>query len=173
MSLVVFLRGVNVGGHKTFRPMALAEQLQHLDVVNIGAAGTFVIRRPVGRTQLRALVASHLPFDADIMICEGRSITQLMSQDFFLSRSADPDVVRFVSVLARRPRSAPELPLKIPSKGQWQLQILACQERFVVGQYRRNMKAIGHLGRVDEIFKERATTRNWNTLTKIATVLEK
>ena len=49
MSLVVFLRGVNVGGHKRFRPAALAKELVHLDAVNIGAAGTFVIRRRVSR----------------------------------------------------------------------------------------------------------------------------
>ena len=43
MALVVFLKGLNVGGHRTFRPTRLAEQLQYLDAVNIGAAGTFVI----------------------------------------------------------------------------------------------------------------------------------
>ena len=47
MALVVLLRGVNVGGHRTFRPAVLAQRLKHLDAVNIGAAGTFVIRRPV------------------------------------------------------------------------------------------------------------------------------
>ena len=47
MALVVFLRGVNVGGHRSFRPTTLAEQLKHLDAVNIGAAGTFVIRQPI------------------------------------------------------------------------------------------------------------------------------
>ena len=53
MALVVLLRGINVGGHRTFRPTALAEQLKHLGAVNIGAAGTFVIRRPVHAWQLR------------------------------------------------------------------------------------------------------------------------
>ena len=51
VALVVLLRGINVGGHRTFRPTKLAEQLKHLDAVNIGAAGTFVIRRPVTRAQ--------------------------------------------------------------------------------------------------------------------------
>ena len=46
MALVVFLRGVNVGGHRTFRPTTLTKQLKHLDAVNIGAAGTFVIGDP-------------------------------------------------------------------------------------------------------------------------------
>lgn len=48
MASVVFLRGVNVGGHKAFQPSAVARDLADLDVVNIGAAGTFVVRKPVG-----------------------------------------------------------------------------------------------------------------------------
>lgn len=43
MAQVVLLRGLNVGGHRRFRPASLAEELAHLDAVNIGAAGTFVI----------------------------------------------------------------------------------------------------------------------------------
>lgn len=72
MALVVLLRGVNVGGHRTFRPTTLAEELKHLDAVNIGAAGTFVIRERITRAQLRAELSRRLPFDADVMICEGR-----------------------------------------------------------------------------------------------------
>ena len=71
MALVVLLRGVNVGGHRTFRPTKLAEQLKHLDAVKNGAAGTFVVRQPVSRAQLRAELARRLPFDAEIMICQG------------------------------------------------------------------------------------------------------
>ena len=69
MALVVFLRGINVGGHRTFRPKALAEQLEHLNAVNIGAAGTFVIRQPVTQAQLRAEFVRRLPFDTKIVIC--------------------------------------------------------------------------------------------------------
>ncbi len=50
MAVVVFLRGVNVGGHRTFRPSLLAKELHDYDVVNVGAAGTFVVRKP-GRSQ--------------------------------------------------------------------------------------------------------------------------
>src|SRR6185436_14460123 len=71
VALVVLLRGVNVGGHRAFRPSALAEKLKRLDAVNIGAAGTLVIRRPVTRAHLRAELIRNLPFDAEIMICDG------------------------------------------------------------------------------------------------------
>ena len=39
MALVAFLRGVNVGGHRRFRPSLLAKELAGYDVVNVGATG--------------------------------------------------------------------------------------------------------------------------------------
>jgi uncharacterized protein (DUF1697 family) len=171
VSLVVLLRGVNVGGHRTFRPRLLAEQLKHLDAVNIGAAGTFVIRRPVSRAQLRTELARRLPFDAQVMICDGREIVRLMSRDHFAGQRVRPDIVRFVSVLSQRPRSAPSMPMCFPARGQWLLKIVARENQFVLGVYRRQMKAIGYLGTLDRIFGTPATTRNWNTIQAISKVL--
>ncbi len=171
MALVVLLRGVNVGGHKTFRPTMLAEQLKHLDAVNIGAAGTFVVRQPVTQRQLRAELARTLPFDAEIVICQGREIVRLMSQNPFAHEPARPDIVRFVSVLSKRARSEPSMPVSFPSSGKWLLKILGRENRFVFGLYRRHMKAISYLGTLDRLFGVPVTTRNWNTISAIATVL--
>jgi uncharacterized protein (DUF1697 family) len=170
-ALVVLLRGLNVGGHRTLRPRVLAEQLGHLGAVNIGAAGTFVIRRPVGRVQLRAEVARRLPFDAEIAICEGREITRLMAHDHFAGIPVRPDLVRFVSVLRRRPRAAPPLPLELPPDGAWLVRVLARDDRFVVGVYRRQMRTIGHLGTLDRLFGGPVITRSWSTFAAIAQAL--
>jgi uncharacterized protein (DUF1697 family) len=172
VALVVFLRGVNVGGHRALRPRALADQLKQLDAVNIGAAGTFVIQRPVMPTQVRAELLRRLPFDTEIIICQGREIVRLMSLDIFAQQAARPGIVRFVSVLSRSPRLVPRLPMTLPSRGQWLLKVLARDGRFVVGQYRRHMKVIGYLGTLDRLFGVRLTTRNWNTMTAIVKVLE-
>jgi len=171
VALVVLLRGVNVGGHRTFRPAALAEQLKHLDAVNIGAAGTFVIRRPITRTALRAELIRRLPFDAEIVICEGREIVRLLSLNHFADVPARSDLVRFVSVLSRRPRVALRTPVSFPPGGKWLLKIVARDKQFVVGVYRRHMKVIGYLGKLDRLFGVPVTTRNWNTITAIARVL--
>jgi uncharacterized protein (DUF1697 family) len=173
VALVVLLRGVNVGGHRPFRPTALAKQLKHLDAVNIGAAGTFVIRRPITQAQLRAELVSRLPFTAEIVICQGREIVRLLSQNHFADQPMRPDLVRFVSVLSRRPRSIPSMPMRFPSSGPWLLKILARDNRFIVGMYRRHLKVIGYLGTFDRLFGVPVTTRNWNTMTAIATVLGK
>jgi uncharacterized protein (DUF1697 family) len=169
---VVFLRGVNVGGHRTFRPSALAAQLKHLDAVSIGAAGTFVVRRDVGVAQLRDEFARRLPFQTQIMICQGREIIRLISRDFFEEQAARRDVVRFVSVLSRSPRRAPSMPMTLPSSGRWLVKVLGIEHRFVVGLYRRHMEAIRHLGTLDRIFGVPVTTRNWNTMMAIAEVLQ-
>jgi uncharacterized protein (DUF1697 family) len=130
-----------------------------------------VIRQPVARARLRAELASRLPFDAEIMICRDREIAGLMSRNPFADQPARPDVVRFVSVLSQRPRSAPPTPMSLPSGGEWLLKILAREDRFVFGLYRRHMKVISYLGMLDKLFGVPATTRNWNTITAIARVL--
>jgi len=59
-------------------------------------------------------------------------------------------MVRFVSVLSKRPHSAPSTPMSFPSSGEWLLKILARDNRFVFGVYRRHMKAISYLGRIEK-----------------------
>jgi uncharacterized protein (DUF1697 family) len=171
MALVVFVRGVNVGGHRTFRPTSLAKQLKHLDIVNIGAAGTFVIREPISQARLRAELARGLPFEAEIMICQGRDLVSMVAENPFADQPVRADVLRFVSVLSRVPRTAPSTPMSFPSDGEWLLKILARDIRFVFGLYRRHMKVISYLGTLDRLFGVTATTRNWNTVMAIAKVL--
>jgi uncharacterized protein (DUF1697 family) len=173
VALVVFLKGINVGGHRTLRPAVLAAQLQHLDVVNIGAAGTFVVRQPVSHSQLRSEIARRLPFDAEIAIFKGGQIIGLMSHGVFARHQARPGVVRFVSVLPRLPKLSPVLPTQLPSRGQWLVKVLARDGRFVFGLYRRHMKTIGCLRMLDRLFGTPVTTRNWNTIAAIVKVLER
>jgi uncharacterized protein (DUF1697 family) len=172
VALVVLLRGLNVGGHRTFRPTTLAAQLQHLDAINVGAAGTFVVRQPVSPAKLRVEIARRLPFEAEIMICQSREIVRLLSRNFFTGHPVRPDIVRFVSLLSRRPRSAPLLPMNLPSGGKWLLKVLARDGRFVIGIYRRHMKVISCLGTLDRVFGVPVTTRNWNTIAAIGKVLD-
>ena len=175
MTHVVLLRGVNVGGYRTFRPARLAEELQHLGAVNIGAAGTFVIQQPISQATLRAELARRLPFETQIMICRSREIAKLLSRDWFAGRPSRPDIIRFVSVLARAPRVVPKLPLTLPgpakSDGQWLVRVVACNGRFVIGEHLRQMKAIGYLGALDRIFGAPVTTRSWNTFNAIGKAL--
>lgn len=172
MALVVFLRGVNVGGYRTFRPAALARELTDLDVVNIGAAGTFVVRRKASQAAARAAFAARLPFETEIAICGGRDVLDLVSRNPFGGEPVRSDVTRFVSVLARPARLAPPVPARLPATGRWLLKIVCSEKRFILGVYRREMKAIGYLGALDRLFGAPVTTRSWSTILAVARVLD-
>jgi uncharacterized protein (DUF1697 family) len=62
--------------------------------------------------------------------------------------------------------------MNFPSTGKWLVKILARENRFVIGAYRRHMKTISYLSRLDRVFGVPVTTRNWNTITAIAKVLD-
>jgi uncharacterized protein (DUF1697 family) len=171
MALVVFLRGVNVGGHRTFRPSLLARALRDFDVVNVGAAGTFVVRRPGSRAKLRAALIRKLPFTTTIALCDGRDLLRLETGHPFGPELSRPGIVRFVSILSSAGRVPAPLPITLPPRGRWLVRVIASDGRFLFGAYRRDMKTIGHLGQLDKLFGARATTRNWNTITAIARIL--
>jgi uncharacterized protein (DUF1697 family) len=171
MALVVFLRGVNVGGHRTFRPAVLARDLEHLGAINIGAAGTFVITKPITRTRLRAELAKRLPFETVVAICDGRDILQLIARQPFGLRAPASGVVRFVSVVTGSTRGVPSDPVHLPERGEWLVRVIGRQRQFILGEYRRHMKTIGYLGTLDKSFRGRVTTRNWNTINLIAKAL--
>jgi len=171
MPSVVFIRAINVGGANLCRPAVLAKQLSKFDVVNIGAVGTFVVRENVGESVLRAAIAKKLPFKCEIMICPARDIIKLASGDPFAWQPSGPNITRFVSVLAKRPRTVPPLPLSLPSDRQWLLKIIAIQNRFVLGLYRRQMKAITYLGKIEKILGVAATNRSWSTIEKVIKIL--
>jgi uncharacterized protein (DUF1697 family) len=172
MALVVFLRGVNVGGHRTFRPTVLAKALSAYDVVNVGAAGTFVVRKPGSKAAFRAALARQLPFETEVMICDGRDILRLETESPFAARASEDGIVRFVSVLARAGQESTRVPIALPSTGEWLVRVIACEKQFIFGEYRRHMKTIGYLGQMDKLFGGRATTRNWNTILSIVRILK-
>ena len=171
MSLVVFLRGVNVGGHRTFRPSVLAKELSDFGVVNVGAAGTFVVRKPGSRAKFRAALLAKLPFETTVVICDGRDLLRLHTENPFGAEPSGPDVVRFVSVLSQAGRIQPALPTMFPSSGEWLVRVIASTHQFAFGEYRRHMKTIGYLGQIDKLFDAPITTRNWNTIDAIVRVL--
>jgi uncharacterized protein (DUF1697 family) len=172
MALVVFLRGVNVGGHRTFRPSLLARELSEYDVVNVGAAGTFVVRKPGPRTKFRAALLSKLPFETKVALCDGRDLLRLEMENPFGTQPPPPDVVRFVSILSKAGAVRAPLPLSFPSEGPWLVRLMASEGQFVFGMYRRHMKTIGYLGQIDNLYGAPATTRNWNTIVAILRILK-
>src|SRR5262249_18296789 len=120
----------------------------------------------------RAAIAKKLPFKCEIMICPARDIIKLASKNAFSRQRAGPKITRFVNILTKRLPSPPSLPLCLPSDDDWLLKIIAIKDRFVLGLYRREMKAISYLGKIEKLLGVPATTRNWNTIEKVVKILQ-
>jgi uncharacterized protein (DUF1697 family) len=172
MALVVFMRGVNVGGHRTFSPGLFAKELAALDVVNVGAAGTFVVRGKVGQNAVRAELTRRLPFEAALMICPARERLKLAGAEPFRDELSDSEVRPYVTVLARRPRTLPRLPIRQPDGDQWQVKVIGISGRFALSLHRRQGRTLVY---PNEVVEKRlgvaATTRNWNTIAAICEIL--
>ena len=172
MLLVVLLRGINVGGHRTFRPSTLARDLAAYDVVNVGAAGTLVVRKPGSRTKFLAELRRKLPFEAEVAFCDGSDLIQLERENPFETEPSHPDVVRFVSILSRASPGKASLPIVFPPGEKWFVRIIGSRKRLVFGVYRRHMRTIGYLGKIDGFFGAPATTRSWSTMLSVLRILK-
>ncbi len=169
MTHAVFVRGVNVGGHKVFRPKALAEALPRLDVVNVGAAGTFAVRKAIAAGALREEIRRRLPDGAEVMICPGREVLDLVSRE---GEDSPAGTRRFVCVLGGRPKKPPPLPLRAPAGSGWQVEVGRIDGAFVTGLWRPDKRRLLYPNEVVE--KELgvpATTRTWDTILKVAALL--
>jgi uncharacterized protein (DUF1697 family) len=151
----------------------IAKQLAKYDVVNIGAVGTFVVREDVSESTLHAAITKKLPFKCEIMICAACDVVRLASKNPYEEQPSGPNITQFVSVLTK-PIPLPvslTLPLALPSDEDWLLRIITIQNRFVLGVYRRQMKAISYLGKLEKLLGVPATTRSWNTIEKVLKIL--
>jgi uncharacterized protein (DUF1697 family) len=171
MASVVFLRAVNVGGANVCRPALLAKELAKFDIVNIGAVGTFVVRKNVGEATLRAAIAKNLAFKCEMMIVPAKAIVDLARSNPFARQPSGENITRFAGVAARLFRAPPPVPINLPADADWLLKIVSIRDRFVLGIYQRHMRAISHLGKIEKLLGVPLTVRNWNTIEKIAKAL--
>jgi len=172
MSHAVFLRSVNVGGHKTFKPSQFAKELARLGVTSLGAAGSFVVTGKISPSALRAEFQRKLPFETEIMVCPGKGLVELIRRRPFGDGPPGKDEKRVVSILARPPRVSPAVPFARPPGADWEVRVLGVDGPFVPCLYRRRGRAVLYPNVVvEKSFGVPATTRAWNTIAAVVEAL--
>src|SRR5260370_8744179 len=152
MALIVFFRGINVGGHRGVRPSVLAKALGIYDAVNVGAAGTLDIRKPGLRAKFLAELRRKLPFEATIAFCDGSDLIRLERDNPFGTEPPPADVVQFVSILAEAGRRRVSLPIALPESGEWLGRIIGSKHPLVFWVFRRHLKQTRHHPHVTHLF---------------------
>ena len=171
MASVVFFRAANVGRHQRFQPSALAKELAALGVINVGAAGTFVVKGNATPAKLRSEILSRLPFKPELMICPAQEVVALAEDKALGKMPAGKDVTAFVSVMQEPPPPSARLPVDYPEGGKWEIRIAANVGRFILSFRRPGGKDLYTNAVVEKHFGGAATTRNWNTIAAIHKIL--
>jgi len=170
---VVFLRGANVGGKNVFRPAQLAASLSHLGVVNVGAAGTFVVRERTSVAAIRRELVQRLPFECQIGIRPAKEIIDLVRADPFAGVRFSRDLRGWVAVLGGKPKLRPALPLPFPTSGVWSVRLESIRGPFAIGLWQRRPAGfVFPSNSVEAALGVPATTRWWETFGRIVAVLE-
>ncbi|HEX4438533.1 MAG TPA: DUF1697 domain-containing protein [Thermoanaerobaculia bacterium] len=169
-SLVVFLRGVNVGGNKTFRPAELARAL---DAVNVGAAGTFVLHAGGAESAVRKSILKALEFECEVIVCRGADVVALARRAEKEPRPYGKDLKTMVSVLAAKPKGATRLPVAVPDGKDWQVRVTEVDGPFVTSVWRRRAGRLIYPNEVvEKLFGVPATTRGWSTIETLRRIVE-
>ncbi len=167
-SLVVLLRGANLGSRR-FSPKAVEEDLQDMGAKSVGAAGTFVIRRPPARRALLKRLDSAIPFDPQAILVTGAQVRAALAAGADLRAPAGAK--RFATAVDKPPK-APRLPIEAPPAPGWGVRVVALVGPFAIG-FRRPVAAAGVYPNavVEKAWSVRATTRDWPTMERVGALL--
>jgi uncharacterized protein (DUF1697 family) len=172
MAHVVFLRAANVGGKNVFRPAQLATALEHLDVVNVGAAGTFVVRAGASAATIRREILSRLPFELAMAVRPASEVAALVKSGPFHGVAFSKDLRGWAAVLSDKPKSKPTLPLMKPDGKAWAVRFDRVEGPYALGVWRRRPNvSLSPNQVVEAALGASATTRYWETFEKVAAIL--
>ncbi len=163
MACVVFLRAANVGGHQVFKPADVAKAL---GVVNIGAAGTFVVRDDRSPDAVRDAFLGALDFTPELAVVPGEVVSGWLLERSF-GEPVDASARRFVSVLMRPASAVPALPSGLPDP-DWEVQLVAVNAHAAFTWQRGPVPhKLYPNAAVEKLLGVPATTRGWSTLETI------
>jgi uncharacterized protein (DUF1697 family) len=173
MAHAVFLRAANVGGKNVFRPAKLAAALPHLGVVNVGAAGTFVVRAQASAAAIRREILAQLPFEPGIAVCPAREVVALVRSRPFEGVKFSKDVRAWAAALCGRPAAQPSLPILKPAGKAWSVRVDRLEGGFALGiLHRRAGRFLFPNQVVEQALETPATTRWWETIVRVAEIVE-
>ena len=174
---VALLRAVNVAGHARITSGELVKtfsQAGALDVSSFGHAGSLLFSAPRRTaaivTRARDLLEPRHGERPQIVVRTARELAALVAAEPFAASGAGPTDKLYVVFLTRKPRRTPALPLRSLAE---RLTVFDVRERDVLLVSGR--KTNGFYGFpnafVETAFGVAATSRNWSTVTRLATRL--
>lgn len=174
VTYIAFLRGINVGGHKKVPMADLRQQMEKIGfnrITTILNSGNVIFQTSSEKEDaLESVIAqelsSHFGFPVPVIVREADVISDLLQRNPFHAIEVTKDIRLYVSFMKDEPST--ELVLPFISEDS-SFHILEVQDRIIcsvldlsISQTPKGMDAL------EQLFGKNITTRNWNTLQRIA-----
>jgi uncharacterized protein (DUF1697 family) len=174
--IVAFLRGINVGGHKKISMVDLKRAFESLGFRNVRtvlASGNVVFEAPGKDRTLADKIAARLEqvfgFPVNVVLRTLKELRAIMDSDPFKGAPSGPDIKLYVTFLSATKAGRPaRLPPK-PSEG-FRLVRVTPGEVFSVIRLSADAGTPDLMAFLESAFGKEVTTRNWQTVLKLAGV---
>jgi uncharacterized protein (DUF1697 family) len=170
-----FLRGINVGGNRVLKMAdvkAAFEAVGMREVKSILASGNIVFDsglkdvKRMERTIEKQLEAK-FQHDIGVFVRPMVEIEALVKADPFKGRTVTPQTRLYVMFLSEPPETRPKLPFKGPI-GDLEILRISDGEVCAIMTVSDTVKTPDAMSFVAKTFGPKVTTRNWNTVLKVA-----
>ena len=171
---IVLLRGINVGGHKKVPMAELKKMFAEMGFENVQTllnSGNVVFdgkkeKEPLLIQKIGKQLESTFGFTVNVMLRSAEEIQQLLALAPFKNTEVDKNTRLYVTFLAEKPSSVLELPYSSPEND---FSILQKTDREIFSVLNiKTARSVDAMAFLEKEFGKNVTTRNWNTLVKIA-----
>lgn len=175
-TLTGFLRGINVGGHHKVPMAELRNKLAAIGCENVRTilnTGNFVFE--TGQPDIQQLedkiedfLSQSFGFPIPVILRTRKEILDLMDENPFEAINVHKDIRRYVSFLKNTPETALTVPYFSVDKTY---EIISVRDKIVLSVLDLSTTSTPKgMDDLEKLFGKNITTRNWNTVQKVASI---
>lgn len=172
---VAFLRGINVGGHKKVVMEDLRQAFAGWGFQNVKtvlASGNVVFQSPMTSPgglvpTIQDKIKETFGLEVSVILRTLPEIQGLVNASPFKEITVTPQTRLYVTLLSEKPESALKIPYESPEK-DFQILRVSNSEVCSVLTLAPNSRTVDYMSILEKEFGKNITTRNWNTIVKIA-----
>ncbi len=171
---IAFLRGINVGGHKKVLMAELRKRMEALgfvQVITILNSGNVIFTASDSEEgSLETKIAQELEkffgFSVPVLVRKAEAVAHLLEANPFQEIEVTKDTRLYVSFLKEGPSTLPTLPWATEDNSY---RILEVKDGVVCSVLDLSLtQTIKGMEALEQLFGKNITTRNWNTLLRVA-----
>ncbi len=178
MIYIAFLRGINVGGKRQVKMEDLKKDFESLGFTGVQTllnSGNVIFsstetNSTVLTQKIEEKLAKTFGWEIGVILRTSDQIQDLINSDPFKDISITPETRLYVTFLSEKPRSNLKIPHDPPDKS-FRIIHLTDSEVCSVVLLSTDKNTTDLMKFLEKEFGKKVTTRNWNTIIKIAEVL--